>query len=235
MKTKTRVWVATIAAWAVLVSCEKDLVTYCQGDLRVAVSRGEGWLHDFPIFLGIEMKNPPQIAIWAEDLSGHYLTTLYATHKIATASWRANGNNPRASALPVWSHARGGQPTEAEPLTDGVSGATPQGSFDLRISPVGGLRQFVVKIEVNHSTDWNAAWPEDAAPGDAGYSGGKGGSGQPSLVYAAEVDLDAPQASYTARLLGHGSPDGSDGGICPDTSTLTTALNIVKERIIDIE
>lgn len=238
MKTKTKTWVVAAVAVAgitvpgVLASCMKELVTYRRDDIRITVSRGESWLHDFPLFLGIGMKNPPQIAVWAEDRSGNYLSTLYATHKIATASWRAAGGNPRKEALPVWSHARGGQPTAEEPLVDGVSGATPRGSFDLRVGPVGGLRQFVVKIEVNHSTDWNDDWPENAGEGAANYSAE---SGQPALVYAAEIDLDSSETSTTARLIGHGSPDGTDGNITPDTSTLTTALDIVKEITIDIQ
>lgn len=218
-------------------SCEKELIGYGQGDLQVVVEAGEAWLHDYPLFMGIKKKNPPQIAVWMEDAAGNYLSTIYASHKIATQSWRSAGGNRRKEALPHWCHARGVQypdglylPTQREPLTDGISGATPCGGFDLKLVPAAGLTQFTVKVEVNHSTDFNPTYPRTACAGDPGYSGGSEGSGQPALVYAAAVDLASGVGEVEAVLLGHSSPDGSDGRIDPDLSGLTTALRIV-ERI----
>lgn len=220
-------------------SCEKELIAYGQGDLRISIEKGEAWLHDFPLFMGIKKKNPPQIAIWTEDLQGNYLSTIYVTHKIATQSWQASGGNRRKEALPHWCHSRGVQyadglylPTKKEPLTDGVTGATPQGSFDLKLTPVEELKRFIVKIEVNHSTDWNDAYPKSAKEGDANYSGGKEGSGQPAVVYMAEIDLTGGQKEFEAIPAGHSSPDGSSGEITEDTSALTTALEIVKKIVI---
>lgn len=222
--------------------CGKELMEYRQGDLRISVEKGNEWLHDFPLFLGIKKKNPPQIAIWIEDMQGNYLSTLYATHKIATQSWQAAGGNRRKEALPHWCYKRGIQyadglylPTKKEPLTDGITGATPQGSFDLKLSPADGLKRFIVKIEINHSTDWNDAYPKSARKEDANYSGGKEGSGQPAVVYAAEVDLTTGRKEFKATLIGHSSPAGNDGYLTADTSTLTTALEIVKKISIICE
>lgn len=241
MKVKNLV-VAGITALGVLTSCNEDLVTYKEDDIKVLVTKGDEWLHDFSGFLGLDKKNPPQVAIWIEDLAGNYITSIYVSHKIATESWQANGGNRRKEALPVWCYARGIQypdglylPTEDKPLVDGISGATPRGSFDVKIRPVGDLKQFVVKVELNHSTDWNDSYPKNAKEGDANYSGGKEGSGQPAVVYAAEIDLDSNQKQYTATLIGHSSPDGSNGDIYPDTSTLTSALKISKEITINIQ
>lgn len=196
------------------------------------VKKGDEWLHNFPMFLGIERKNPPQIAIWVEDLAGNYITSIYVSHKIATESWQSNDGNRRKEALPVWCYARGIQysdglylPTEDEPLVDGISGATPQDNFDVKMRPVGNLKQFVVKVELNHSTDWNDNYPKNA----------KESSGQPAVVYATEIDLNSNQKQYTATLIGHSSPDGSNGGIYPDTSSLTSALKIAKEITINIQ
>lgn len=47
----------------------------------------------------------------------------------------------------------------------------------------------MVKVEVNHSSDFNDSYPKNAPAGDAHYSGGKEGSGQPALIYRADVDL----------------------------------------------
>ncbi len=232
----------SLAALAMLTSCDKDLVTYRKGDVKVTVETGEGWLHDFPLFLGIDKKNPPQLAIWVESPTGEYLSTIYVTRKIATEGWAANKGNRRKESLPVCCYSRGVRyadglylPTKDQPLVDGISGATPKTNFDVRMRGVGNLRQFVVKVEVNHSTDWNDDYPKNAAEGTSGWSGGKGGSGQPALVYAATVDLDSPKTSYTATLIGHSSPDGTDGEIRPDTSTITSALNIVKNITINIQ
>ena len=222
-----------------LTSCNKDLVKYEQGDIKILVEKGDNWLHDFPLFAGIKMKNPPQIAIWVEDMNGDYISTIYVSHKIATESWKGNGGNRRKEALPVWCHARGVLysdglyvPTKNEPLTDGISGATPQGSFDVNLRPVGSLKQFVVKIELNHSTDWNDNYPENAKEGDENYTGD---SGQPAVIYTVMINLDSNQKQYTASLIGHSNPDGSNGEIYTDTSSLTSALNIVKGITINIQ
>lgn len=240
MKTRNLL-VAGITTLGLLTSCD-DLVTYEQDDIKIVLDEGDEWLHDFPLFAGIKIKNPPQIAVWIEDMDGKYVTTIYVTHKIATESWRANDGNRRKEALPAWCFARGVQyadglylPTKDEQLVDGISGATPHGSFDVKIRPVGELRQFVVKIELNHSTDWNDAYPEGAMEGAANYSGGKKGSGQPAVVYSAAVDLDSDRKQYTANLIGHSSPDGSNGEISSDLSALTSALNIVKKITINIQ
>ena len=70
-------------------------------DLKISIEKGEEWMHDFPLFLGINKKNPPQIAIWTEDMEGHYLSTIYVTHKIATQSWQASGGNRRKEACHI--------------------------------------------------------------------------------------------------------------------------------------
>lgn len=230
-----------ITALLACCGCRKELLTYEQGDLTVRIEQGSEWLHDFPLFLGIKKKNPPQIAVWIEDTEGHYLSTVYAAYKIATQSWTAAGGNRRREALPHWCHQRGIRyadglylPTHNEPLTDGMTGATPRSGFDLRLTPNERLRRFVVKIEVNHSTDFNDFYPRSVGEGEPGYSGGKYGSGQPALVYAVQVDLDSDAREFEASPVGHSSPDGSDGETDPDLSTLSTALDIVHRITVSI-
>lgn len=226
-------------------SCKKEPLQYKSGDVQVTVEQGENWLHDFPLFMGIKRKNAPQIAIWLEDASGKYLSTVYVSHRVATESWIGSGGNRRKEALPCWGYARGVQysdglylPTKKEPLADAISGATPRGSFDVKMTPASAIpdavRQFTVKVEVNHSTDFNDYYPKMAKEGELGWSGGEMGSGQPALVYAAFVDLDSGKTEYEATLTGHSTPDGSGGAINPDLSTLTTALGIVKRIVIRI-
>ena len=176
---------AWILPFVLLGSCDKKLVEYEKGSVEIVVERGDAWLHDFPLFLGIKRKNPPQIAVWIEDAQGRYLSTVYASSKIATQSWLAAGGNRRREALPHWCHSRGVQyadglylPTKSEPLADGISGATPRGSFDLKLSPEAGLDRFVVKVEVNHSTDFNETYrPRRGSP--VTRAGGTGAASRP--------------------------------------------------------
>ena len=245
MKKSVVLWI--VFALVCACSCQKDLLEYGQGDLKIYVEQGDNWLHDFPLFLGIKLKNAPQIAIWMEDIHGNYLSTVYVSHKIATQSWQFNGGNPRKEALPHWQYSRalkeldgvtGATPhggLDIKPLTDGISGATPRGSFDVKLHPNDVSKQFVVKIELNHSTDFNDYYTESAKEGEPYYSGGKEGSGQPAVVYAVEIDLTSGATSFEAVLMGHSSPDGTSGNIFHDTSKLTTAIHIVKRVTVTIQ
>lgn len=224
------------------IGCSKDLIEYEADDLKIRVEAGSEWKHPFPIFLGIKQQNSPQIAIWVEDLSGNYISTIYASHKIAQQAWMANGSNRRKESLPHWCYKRGVRyddglylPTKSKPLTDGISGATPTSSFDVKLTPTSRLSQFVVKAEFNHSTDFNDFYPKHAKEGDNSYSGGKEGSGQPAVVYSVLVNRASEQKIFKAELIGHSSPDGSDGNLYTDLSTLTSAVNIVKEITISIQ
>jgi hypothetical protein len=235
-----KVLLGALSLGAVCCSCQKDLVEYESGDMKVVVTAGDEWKHDYDLFLGLKKKNPPQIAIWLEDLDGNYLSTMYVSHKAGTNSWQSNGGDPRKEALPYWNHKRmpaSGQSdgttgaTTRQSIPDAVTGATPKGSFDIRMLPNTDLDKFVVKAEFNHSEDWNEYYPESAKEGDANYSAD---SGQPALVYEAVIDPASGQKEYRAQLIGHSSPDGTDGKLYTDTSVLTTAKNIVKEVTIKI-
>ena len=136
-------------------------VAYGDSTLQVVVEPGTEWLHDFPLFLGLKRRNPPQMAIWIESPEGAYLATVYVTRRIASQSWRMAGGN----GLYL--------PTREEPLPDAVSGATPRGGFEARFVRDTAWGRFVVKVEVNHSTDFNDTWPRSAREGEAGWTGGR--------------------------------------------------------------
>nr|MBP7472403.1 hypothetical protein [Prevotella sp.] len=223
-------------------SCEKNLIEYKQGDLKIRVEKGENWLHDFPLFLGIDKKNPPQIAIWTEDKDSNYLSTIYVSYKTAHQAWQSAGKSRRKEALPYWSHKRGViyedglyMPTKKNPLAYGVTGATPTGSFNLKVTPAKSSQHFLVFVEINHSTDFNDNYPKSAKEGNANYSGGKEGSGQPALVYCADVDLSTGKTSFEANLIGHSSPDGTNGNLYSDVSDMSSALHIVKHITINLQ
>lgn len=236
------VLVSLMLAGGCLFSCHSNVAEYKEGNVTVFIEQGKAWKHDFPLFLGISRKNDPQIAIWIEDTCGNYVSTVYVTKKIATQSWIMSRGNRRQEALPHWCHSRGVSyedglysPTKKNPLPDAITGATPKGSFKVAFSPAGGYEKFVVKIEVNHSTDFNNSYPKSARQGELNYSGGKEGSGQPALVYSVWVDTSLPQKSFEAKLIGHSSPDGSSGNVYSDLSGITSALDIVRKITVHVQ
>lgn len=222
-----------LACMFTLLSCEKENLSFQSGDIEIEIKTGDHWLHDFPLFLGLSKKNPPQFAIWLEDTSGNYISTVFATYKIATESWQANDGNRRKESLPHWCHQRGVVyedglflPTKEYPLTDGITGATPKGDKTIKITPGNLDKPFVIKAEFNHSVDFNSYYPKGAKEGDSNYSGGEMGSGQPAVVYSATIYPETENVFL--KLIGHSSADGSDGNIYTNLETLTSAKTIVE-------
>lgn len=196
--------------------------------IRVTIEEGEEYHHKLKVLPLIRVKSPPQLAIWTETPGGEFIETLYVTGRSGEQSWRSAplDSTPaemirRPEALPVWRHRSSGEEI------DGRTAATPKGGYDvIAASPEPGSRVRLF-LEVNHSTDFNDRYPEDAEEDSPFYSGGAWGSGQPSLVYSGV--LDSERATVPLELLGHGSPDGSDGEIRRTLDGVTTAQSILKE------
>ncbi len=238
------------AVLAILTGCAAVPAKVGTGPIEVSVTPGKAWLHRHPLFLGLTFQTPPQYAIWIEDENGTYLSTIFVTHKTATQGWVASpgeeipeGGIRRPESLPVWSHHRGIKsadglfmPTKADPEADAVSGATSKAGVDAAFMEKPGLRKFRILAEFNQSLDFNDRYPASAKPGEPGYSGGPvGGSGQPSLVYAADIDLDSGVRVYQLSLEGHGAADGRDGSIDPDLAGITTASEIVADISVAVQ
>jgi hypothetical protein len=113
-----------------------------------------------------------------------------------------------------------------------VTAATPKQSFEIATTLPEQVDDLILYLEVNNSTDFNEAYPTDAQPGTAHYSGGEWGSGQPSLVYSTPLPAGAVRGRRTFDLLGHGSPDGSSGAVSRDLSGVTTARSILSRAEI---
>lgn len=219
--------------------CSTEELTYKAGDISIKIETGEEWLHDFPFFLGLTKKNPPQFALWLEETDGTYISTIFATYKIAVEGWHANKGNRRKESLPHWCFKRGVVyddglllPTKENPLSDGITGPTPKIDKEIQVRIENFTGPLIIKAEFNHSVDWNDYYLKKAEAEDDNYSGGKMGSGQPAVVYAGTID---PNQQFTSLILiGHSSADGTDGGIYSDLEKLTTAKNIVKQISIEI-
>lgn len=216
--------------------------------VKIQIVPGEGYLHDFPVLLGIHRKNPPQMALWIESESGEFLQTLMVTDRVGSQSWLAAPKDPerardirRPEALPVWSHRQGyvapdgiPMPTRDEPAADAVSVATPKEGYALSdwYSPeMGAVRVF---LEVNHSTDFSDTYAADLEPDDPHYGGGQFGSGQPSLIYSCVIEPEdiGARIPLEMALMGHGSPSGANGDISSDMVGITSALNIIASAAV---
>lgn len=199
-----------------------------------------------PLFLGLTYTSIPQMAFWVEDAEGRFLQTLYVTRAISDSSFLSTDPFSdevirRPEALPVWSHRRGVRYDDglAVPLPgntdlDGVTAPTPVGHYDLasRAEADGGVVR--VFMEVNRSYDFNAYWHPERFPEDPVYSG-SGSSGQPSLVYVAEIDVDAGERFALFEPVGHGHPSGRDGTLTRDLTGFDTALELVGPVIAEID
>jgi hypothetical protein len=219
-------------------SCEKEDLTYSSGDLRIEIKTGKNWLHEFPGFMGLK-KNAPQFAIWIEDSSGNYLSTIFVTRKAGTEGWIMNKGNRRKESLPHWCYKRGITyddglllPTKESPITDGITGPTPKSDKEFLLRLKDTNQPIIVKAEFNHSVDFNEYFPESAKESDENYSGGKEGSGQPAVVYADTIYHTTQSALL--KLIGHSSPDGTDGNLYLTLEKLSTAKEIVDEIIVEL-
>jgi len=211
--------------------------------ITVEIEEGSSYLHRLKILPLIRVKSPPQLAVWLETESGEFLETLYVTSRAGTNSWRSAplDSTPaeeiaRPEALPVWSHRAGRMgETREETETDAVSSATPKSSYSVKSDLPEQLHGVRVLLEVNHSTDFNEAYPEDASPAAGNYSGGPWGSGQPSLIYGASLKTEVDAGPVDLELLGHGSLAGEDGEVYRNLEGLSTALQILKNVHVRID
>lgn len=219
------------------LACQMPDLAYAEGDLQLSIEAGDEWLHDFPLFGPFKIKNPPTMAAWVTDEHGNFLQTIYVSDKMGRSEWKFNQDN-RPEALPTWVYQRGGQPTTDAPESDGVTGATPDGDQSFALSPSDDLERFYIWLEVNHSVDYNQAYPEGVEdPQAPGYSGGEGGSGQPALVFRVFVDRNLHQGrTLPMDILGHSAPGGiSDGTLYTELQGITTARNIVREAYVILQ
>lgn len=191
--------------------------------------------------------NHPSFVLWAEDMEGKYLQTLFITRAVGTSIYEHGvsssghwepGEIRRPASLPYWAHKRGVKekdglyvPSIYNPIADAYTGATPPGDFSLVTrfdkSPP---RKFRILFEINQTWDWNGYWTNNKYPDDAEYKT----SCQPALVYMVEVDLDGESSECTLEAVGHSHYAGRTGELFKDLSTLTTAHEIVSNLTLKL-
>lgn len=130
-------------------------------------------------------QSPPHIAIWLENQGAYHIKTLHAPDESGR------------SQLPYWNFKVAGwekakRDAESADATevDGVSGATPNGSFDpadyILPASTDNVTPYKLLIEINQPRDAHGSI-----------------SDQPSLVYSVEIDNSHPQTFQLLELMGY--------------------------------
>ncbi|MFO7722992.1 MAG: hypothetical protein R6V49_07205 [Bacteroidales bacterium] len=189
-----------------------------------------------------QYHNHPLMVFWIEDLEGNYVKTIYIAQSIGKGIFRYGakdeghwepGEIQRPASLPYWAHKRGVKndlgnyiPSPKMPMPDAVTGPTPKRNFILKFNTGKVVSdQFVLKMEINQTWDFNEYWTNGKFPGNQEYIT----SCQPALVYEARINMTDGVQEYIMKAVGHSHYDGSDGSLTTDLSTITTALDIARE------
>jgi len=189
--------------------------------------------------------NHPTYVIWAEDMSGNYIRTIYITEYYATgifgyqmqgdSLWlKSKGPSYQPAALPYWTHKKPGikngnrVPTPQDPFVDGYTGATQKTNFNFQTAVTDQI-PFRVLMEVNQPWDWNASWSNNLHPDSPAYKR----SAQPSVVYS--VTIDEKDGTFDLNPIGHGDPKGESGKLFTRLKTMTTALEIFETMEIMVK
>ncbi|MGC9513982.1 MAG: hypothetical protein ACP5D8_10185 [Fidelibacterota bacterium] len=204
---------------------------------------GEGQTYTLHFVPG-KAHNHPTFAIWLETAEGDFIQTLYVTQSLATG-WFGHGQldagrwkdepgiSIRRATLPYWLHksgilknGEGDMPVPENPAADGFTGATPRGEFYLTLkSDIKPELPYRFMLEINQTWDWNPYWHNNKYPDDFDYKS----SSQPALVYSVMIDSHDPSELYYLNPIGHSHYGGKNGKLYTDLSTLTTALDIIRE------
>lgn len=192
-------------------------------NMEVRITYGPNWFHQIAMII----TATPTYAIWIEDLDGQYVGMYYVTNKFYQWTRDAANNVPeRIEALPHWWYKQRGTL-----LTDAVTVATPKQDITIVNAINNGPRKFVMKMEINNSFDYNEYYTKDGENETVRTKDG----GQPGLIYSTIIDVSQPSREYEMMLVGHSSPDGSDGRLYSDIATVTTARQMIDKVIVKIE
>lgn len=218
-----------------------DLSGGQQEGLSIFVKAGQHYQSEpQPLFLGFSYTTIPQMAIWLEDLQGNFIKTLYVTNKLSNSSFIPKPGEPdvirRPEALPYWGH-RNAEPSidglfvpeVGSTKYDGLTAATPKSDHLLLLGKQKSA-QYRVMMEINRTYDFNEYYSKDKFPEDPIYSG-SGSSGQPSLIYSAEIDTSV-RGEVLFRLSGHGHHSGQDGVLYTDLNNISTAKKIIDFAVV---
>ncbi len=140
-----------------------------------------------------QVEQPPPVAIWLENQGSYHIKTLLTP------------DDSQESLLPYWQYKVAGwekakrDAEREERAVDGVTAATPNGSFDpadyiLPADPENPM-PYKLLIEINQPGDAHGPFDD-----------------QPSLVYAVEIDNSQPRTFQLLDLVGYPQREQGDDG-----------------------
>ncbi len=172
---------------------------------------------------------PPQMALWIENLDGSEVKTLWVSSRLARGVWVGKVVCP--TALPYWISRRdiekgGGLPSFLKPLPDGITGATPKEVLKVYASVEPGS-EWKYFLELNVSGDYNDSFKANQMNG----SPDPDGNGQPSLIYSGFIKA-IPSWADTSSILGRSEQMKPSSQLNPDLSGFTTAHRVLRELTV---
>ena len=182
---------------------------------------------DRQVYEESDYGEPPQVAIWIEDLSDGSIRTVYATYRTATGDFY--GKVECEVSLPFWIAAyrrefgAEGFPTPRDTAPDAITAATSREmTVSAEIEAARG-KSYVYFIEMNVAGDFNAAFPLESADGRLDYHG----NGQPSLIYSGHI-LAEPGDSASPEPYGRTDQYQYTGEVIRDLQGIDSAFECLK-------
>ena len=160
------------------------------------------FVQDAAVYEESDYGEPPQVAIWLEEVETGKLQTVYVTYR--TASGDFYGKVECQVSLPAWITAWRREfgkeefPTPRDPLPEAITAATSTDSLVQTRAAVSRGKEYRYWIEMNVAGDFNAAYQLESEDLRLDYHG----NGQPSLIYAGRISA-VPGSSSVPVPFGH--------------------------------
>lgn len=177
---------------------------------------------------------PPQFAIWLENLNTGRCETVFVTSRVSKGDWEGKRNVP--VALPYWyelfkdqDQSNGSEDDSEHTLA--VTGATPKDDFFSIRAEVPPGSEWNCWIEMNLAGDYNEAFPEfnEQTLEEDEFS-----CGQPALLYKAELKA-VEGLAIAPTLVSQSVWDNGDNRIEPVSPGVTTARNVFDQIRISVQ
>lgn len=173
---------------------------------------------------------PPQFAIWIENIETNHLQTVFVTYRVSTGDWEGKADVP--VALPKWYNlfmGSGGLKDRGDDVA-AITGATPQEDyFSIRAEVRPGSR-WKCWIEVNLAGDYNEAFPEfdfETLTED------EFAQGQPAMLYSTEITAEEGLV-FTPELVAQSVWEEGINRVEPVSEGVTTARDIFRDIKISV-
>jgi hypothetical protein len=175
---------------------------------------------------------PPQFAIWIENIETNLLKTVFVTHRASAGDWEGKTHVP--VALPGWYDLFMEENTPFTIVDKDkfmtVTGATPKKDFfSVRVEVKPGTR-WICWIEVNLAGDYNEAYPELNLQT---FAEDEFATGQPALLYKALITAEEGKI-YTPFLYAQSIWENGKNKIEPVGDGIISAKNIFDSIQISI-